>query len=162
MSSASTFCSAPVSCSLDSTSQQAQVSLEWVLSAGIRSCGGEVRGTLLLDASGTTVSMLLCAVVRSSLPYDLLLGRDWLHFCRDTLPDAVFTLSSGIVHPGKPSGGVFRCCRRAFLICLVMHATSPSPSLSSPLPLDRVNPTEPALSRTSSVFLISLCRSQLM
>ncbi|KAJ7874033.1 hypothetical protein B0H14DRAFT_3859896 [Mycena olivaceomarginata] len=33
--------------------------------------------------------------VTSTLPYDVVLGRDWLLFCRETLPHTSFDLSSG-------------------------------------------------------------------
>jgi hypothetical protein len=33
--------------------------------------------------------------VTSSLPFDLVLGRDWLQFIRDSLPNACFHLTSG-------------------------------------------------------------------
>jgi hypothetical protein len=46
-------------------------------------------------------------VVRPSPPYDLVLGRDWLFFCHQTLPHASFTLSSGVVTPGMPSSKSF-------------------------------------------------------
>jgi hypothetical protein len=39
--------------------------------------------------------------VCSELTYDLLLGRDWLFFCRQTLPQTSFTPSSGVVRPGN-------------------------------------------------------------
>ncbi|KAJ7891999.1 hypothetical protein B0H13DRAFT_2340303 [Mycena leptocephala] len=39
--------------------------------------------------------------ISTSLPYDLVLGHDWLFFCRETLPHTSFGLSSGICHPGQ-------------------------------------------------------------
>ncbi|KAJ7208402.1 hypothetical protein C8J57DRAFT_1540696 [Mycena rebaudengoi] len=41
----------------------------------------------------------------ASLPFDLVLGRDWLHFCRDSLPNSRFILSSGQfdLRPTKPA-----------------------------------------------------------
>ncbi|KAJ7939135.1 hypothetical protein B0H13DRAFT_2300877 [Mycena leptocephala] len=39
--------------------------------------------------------------VASGIPYDLVLGRDWIFFCRQSLPHASFTLSSGVAHPAQ-------------------------------------------------------------
>ncbi|KAJ7870292.1 hypothetical protein B0H14DRAFT_3440126 [Mycena olivaceomarginata] len=49
----------------------------------------------------TVCSMHMTLSVVTDLPYDLILGRDWLFFCRQTLPQASFQLSSGVVHIGQ-------------------------------------------------------------
>ncbi|KAJ7830668.1 hypothetical protein B0H14DRAFT_3872539 [Mycena olivaceomarginata] len=45
--------------------------------------------------------------IAAGLPYDLVLGRDWLFFCRETLLLVSFNLPSGIVGPRQQSNAVF-------------------------------------------------------
>ncbi|KAJ7809022.1 hypothetical protein B0H14DRAFT_3760351 [Mycena olivaceomarginata] len=72
--------------------------------------------------SDNTVSYMdMKLSVTASLPYDLqvVLGRDWLFFCCQTLPHAAFHLSSGTVEPGQQSSALL-----------------PPNSLSQPMDLD--------------------------
>ncbi|KAJ7937984.1 hypothetical protein B0H13DRAFT_1851936 [Mycena leptocephala] len=93
MSSSATFCNVPLSTSVDSTSEQSFWSLDWVLSSGVAAPGSVASGLLTLLSGNSTP-------VRSDLPYDLVLARDWLFFCHETLPHVSFALSSGLVTPG--------------------------------------------------------------
>ncbi|KAJ7836888.1 hypothetical protein B0H14DRAFT_3141615 [Mycena olivaceomarginata] len=98
-----TFCNIPLSTSVDSSSATSRVSLNWILSAGISAPGSVASGILTLPC-GDTLS------VTSTLPYDVVLGRDWLLFCRETLPHTSFDLSSGSVSPGyRPPPPVDQC-----------------------------------------------------
>ncbi|KAJ7750714.1 hypothetical protein DFH07DRAFT_827427, partial [Mycena maculata] len=63
--------------------------------------GRILSGVLTLPSGDSVSSMHMKLCVVASLTYDLVLGRDWLFFCRQTMPHASFHLSSGIVHPGQ-------------------------------------------------------------
>jgi hypothetical protein len=73
------------------------------LSNGIPALHSVASGILTLPSGDTVCSMNTELSVCSELPYDLVLGRDWLFFCRETIPHAMFALTSGIVCPGKSS-----------------------------------------------------------
>ncbi|KAJ7705942.1 hypothetical protein B0H14DRAFT_3026855, partial [Mycena olivaceomarginata] len=88
---------AALSLSLDAASEKSSVALNWILANGIPAPHSA--------ASGVTVwhHCLLYAHQGLGLPrapYDLVLGCDWLFFCRETLPHSSFNLSSGVVQPG--------------------------------------------------------------
>ncbi|KAJ7830092.1 hypothetical protein B0H14DRAFT_3143688 [Mycena olivaceomarginata] len=103
MAPSATFCNIPLSTSVDSSSATSRVSLNWILSAGISAPGSVASGILTLPC-GDTLS------VTSTLPYDVVLGRDWLLFCRETLPHTSLDLSSGSVSPGhRPPPPVDQC-----------------------------------------------------
>ncbi|KAJ7105280.1 hypothetical protein C8R44DRAFT_987707, partial [Mycena epipterygia] len=102
MAPSATFCNIPLSTSVDPLSATSRVSLDWVLSAGIPTSRSVASGVLILPCSNTVCSMHTKLSVTSGLPYDLVLGRDWLFFCREMLPHSSFDLSSGTVTPGQP------------------------------------------------------------
>lgn len=102
MAPSATFCNIPLSTSVDPLSATSRVSLDWVLSAGIPTSRSIASGVLILPCGDTVSSMHTKLSVTSGLPYDLVLGRDWLFFCRETLPHSSFHLSSGTVSPGQP------------------------------------------------------------
>ncbi|KAJ7883604.1 hypothetical protein B0H13DRAFT_2344036 [Mycena leptocephala] len=101
MAPSATFCRIPLSTSIDHRSPKSLVTLEWILSSGLSAHQSAVSGILTLPYGDTVCSMHMELSITASLPYDLVLGRDWLLFCRQTLPHASFTLSSGVVHPGR-------------------------------------------------------------
>ncbi|KAJ7480417.1 hypothetical protein B0H11DRAFT_2274879 [Mycena galericulata] len=103
MSLPATFCSKQLSTSFDPLSEESRVSLDWILANGIRAPQSAASGILTILSGGTVCSIPIKLSVRSDLPYDLVLGRDWSFFCRQTLPYASFSLSSGVVWPEKPS-----------------------------------------------------------
>ncbi|KAJ6567487.1 hypothetical protein B0H10DRAFT_1965423 [Mycena sp. CBHHK59/15] len=49
-------------------------------------------------SSGSVLSLDVQLAVSASLPFDLVLGRDWLVHCTNSVPDACFYLSSGLVN----------------------------------------------------------------
>ncbi|KAJ7708476.1 hypothetical protein B0H14DRAFT_3642863 [Mycena olivaceomarginata] len=101
MARSATFCEIPVSTSLDPLSANSLVSLDWILSSGIPARQSVASGVLTIPSTDTVYSMHLKVSVAADLSCDLVLGRDWLFFCRQTLPHASFELSSGIVRPGQ-------------------------------------------------------------
>lgn len=103
MAPSATFCNIPLSTAVDSSSATSRVSLDWILSAGISAPGSVASGILTLPCGDTVCSMHTKLSVTSTLPYDVVLGRDWLFFCRETLPHTSFDLSSGSVSPGHRS-----------------------------------------------------------
>ncbi|KAJ7885934.1 hypothetical protein B0H14DRAFT_3431559 [Mycena olivaceomarginata] len=98
-----TFCSKPVSLSVNPASEKSLVTLDWILANGIAAPRSAASGVLTLPSGGSVCSMHIKASICSDLLYDLVLGRDWLFFCLETLPHSSFTLSSGVVHPRNPS-----------------------------------------------------------
>ncbi|KAJ6450885.1 hypothetical protein C8R45DRAFT_1083799 [Mycena sanguinolenta] len=73
-----------------------------ILAAGIPAPSSSASGVLVLPSGDSLCSMNMKLSVTSGLPYDLVLGRDWIFFCRETLPHASFLLSSDpfpLVHP---------------------------------------------------------------
>ncbi|KAJ7873126.1 hypothetical protein B0H14DRAFT_3131412 [Mycena olivaceomarginata] len=103
MSPSPMFCTISVSVSVDATAEKSLITLDWVLSSGIPVLHSIASGVLTLPSGDTVCSMNIKLSVCSELPYDLVLGRDWLFFCRETIPHATFALTSGIVCPGKSS-----------------------------------------------------------
>jgi hypothetical protein len=101
MSASPTFCNIPLSVSVDPAASQSLISLDWILTSGIPASGSCASGVLTLPSGNTVCSMHMNLSVASGIPYDLILGRDWIFFCRQTLPHASFTLSSGFAHPGQ-------------------------------------------------------------
>ncbi|KAJ7504635.1 hypothetical protein B0H11DRAFT_2273245 [Mycena galericulata] len=102
MSLSATFCSKQLSTSFDPLSEKSRVSLDWILTNGIQAQSA-ASGILTIPSGETVCSMPIKLSVCLDLPYDLVLGRDWSFFCRQTLTYASFTLSSGVVWLGKPS-----------------------------------------------------------
>ncbi|KAJ7200425.1 hypothetical protein GGX14DRAFT_466783, partial [Mycena pura] len=100
MPPSATFCAILLFTTLDKSSPTSQLSLEWLLpvSAGIRAPAGRASGVLsVLSALGNSfTSMHMQLPVHASLPFDLVLGRDWVFYCREMLPATSFTLLSGV------------------------------------------------------------------
>ncbi|KAF8214680.1 hypothetical protein K438DRAFT_1955729 [Mycena galopus ATCC 62051] len=99
MAATATFCNIPLSTSVNPLCDRFLGSLDWLLTAGIPASRAVASGVLTLPSGNTVSSMHMDLSVTTSLPYDLVLGRDWLSFCRPTLPHASFRLSSGFVQP---------------------------------------------------------------
>ncbi|KAJ7921061.1 hypothetical protein B0H13DRAFT_2318816 [Mycena leptocephala] len=114
------FCNLPLSSSIDPTCEASLLSLDWVLSPGVPAFQSVASGLLALPSGKSVCSMHMKLRICSDLPYDLVLGRDWLFFCRETLPHASFILSSGVVTPGR--------------LAASSHNPVPSPSVPPPLP----------------------------
>ncbi|KAJ7765894.1 hypothetical protein DFH07DRAFT_1058801 [Mycena maculata] len=83
MASSATFCDVPLSTGLDPLSGHSQVSLDWVMASGISASRSFASGVLTLPSGDTLCSMHMKLSVASGLPYDLVLGRDWVFFFRD-------------------------------------------------------------------------------
>ena len=105
MASSATFCSIPLSTFVDPLSLRFLVSLERILTSGIPAHYSVVSGVLTPPSGNTMCSMPMKLSVSPGLAHDLVLGCNWLFFCRETLPHASFHLASGIVHPGWQSCG---------------------------------------------------------
>ncbi|KAJ7215551.1 hypothetical protein GGX14DRAFT_696497 [Mycena pura] len=70
------------------------LSLDWVLASGIKASASKASGVLSLPC---TINMNVHVVIKDSLPFDLVLGRDWNLFCCDSVPNVRFVLSSGML-----------------------------------------------------------------
>jgi hypothetical protein len=102
------FCDVPLSTGFSRDLENSSLSLEWVLASGVPATHSMVSGILSLpctDGELETVCRLQIQLpVTSSLPFDLVLGRDWLQFSRDSLPNACFHLTSGPLDLRTPRG----------------------------------------------------------
>ncbi|KAJ7204906.1 hypothetical protein C8J57DRAFT_1542007 [Mycena rebaudengoi] len=96
MPPSATFCNLAVSTTFNAELEKSALSLDWVLASGIKTTVSIASGVLSLPCEDTVCAMHVELTVTASLPFDLVLGRDWLHFCRDSLPNSRFILSSGL------------------------------------------------------------------
>ncbi|KAK7041134.1 hypothetical protein R3P38DRAFT_2893274, partial [Favolaschia claudopus] len=79
------------------------------LDSGIPCQRSVASGVLAIPCMDSAVfSTHIDISVASSLPFDLVLGRYWLQFCRDSVQDACFILSSGPVDLRRPSRFLWR------------------------------------------------------
>lgn len=97
MAPSATFCDLPLSTTFCSDLEKSVLSLDWVLASGLRTTASTTSGTLCLPCDDSVCSMTVQLAITTSLPFDLVLGRDWLLFCRDSLPSSRFVLSSGVL-----------------------------------------------------------------
>ncbi|KAJ7687805.1 hypothetical protein B0H14DRAFT_3054469, partial [Mycena olivaceomarginata] len=103
MSFTATFHNLALSTSFNPDLESSSLSLNWVLSSDIAVSASLACGLLSLPCGdGFFRSMNVKLVVVSSLPSDLVLGRDWMSYCRCSFPDAHFVLESGYVHIHPP------------------------------------------------------------
>ncbi|KAF7371926.1 hypothetical protein MVEN_00050300 [Mycena venus] len=84
-----------LSTSVDPRSANSLVSLDWILSSGIATHKSVASGILTFPYGDSVCSMHMDFSLTTSLPYGLILGIDWLFFCRQTLPQPSFHLSCG-------------------------------------------------------------------
>lgn len=102
MSPGATFRNVPLSTSFDSDLETSTLSLDWVLSSGIATSASVASGLLSLPCSdGSFRSMNVDLAIAASIPSDLVLGRDWMSYCRCAFPGDRFILSSRyvLIHP---------------------------------------------------------------
>ncbi|KAJ7813275.1 hypothetical protein B0H14DRAFT_3150015 [Mycena olivaceomarginata] len=92
-----TFCNLPLSTAFDQDQDTFMLSLDGVLQTDIHAVHSAASGILMLPAVDCMFSVQMDLSVASSLPFDLVLGRDWLQYCREPVPDTCFHLSSGLV-----------------------------------------------------------------
>ncbi|KAJ7906873.1 hypothetical protein B0H13DRAFT_2333021 [Mycena leptocephala] len=101
MPPSATLCAVPLSTTFNPTVERSLLSIDWVLSSGLPAVESVVSGRLCLPYRSATDSVLSLDVqlaVSASLPFDLVLGRDWFVQCTASLPNACFYLSSGLVN----------------------------------------------------------------
>ncbi|KAJ7465270.1 hypothetical protein FB451DRAFT_1370113 [Mycena latifolia] len=88
MTSIATFCNVPVSAAFNDKATSSSVSLDWIMKSGVPTQNSRTSGLLSLTCNAGVLSMFLNGIsVAASLPYDLVLGLDWLQFvCNSTNP----------------------------------------------------------------------------
>ncbi|KAF8170541.1 hypothetical protein K438DRAFT_2024370, partial [Mycena galopus ATCC 62051] len=91
-----TFRNVPLSTTVNYDAERSLLSLDWVLSSGIRARHAVSSGILTVPCMNSVFSLQMDLCVVSSLPYDLVLGRDWIQYARESVADPRFILSSGI------------------------------------------------------------------
>ncbi|KAJ6613266.1 hypothetical protein B0H10DRAFT_1951661 [Mycena sp. CBHHK59/15] len=97
-----TFCKIPLTISVEPASPKSLISVDWILSSEVPAPLSCASGVLTLPSGATLCSMNMKISVASAIAYYLVLGRDWILFCRQTLPHASFSLSSGVFYPAQP------------------------------------------------------------
>ncbi|KAJ6582443.1 hypothetical protein B0H10DRAFT_2235271 [Mycena sp. CBHHK59/15] len=100
MPPSATFSNIPLSTSFEPALERSTVSLDWVLNSGLSTSDSLLSGRLCIpyrDTSDSLCSLRVHLHVSASLPFDLVLGRDWFHLCCTSFSTASFYLSSGVV-----------------------------------------------------------------
>ncbi|KAJ6531530.1 hypothetical protein DFH09DRAFT_1370526, partial [Mycena vulgaris] len=129
MAATATFHNVSLTTAFAQDADKSLLSLDWVMNSGIRTVRSVASGVLTLPAIDGFVSLHMDLPVASSLPFDIVLGRDWLQYCREALPETVIHMSSGLVDLRRPP---------------IVHSTSQSNSVSSYGILDDAAEPEPA------------------
>ncbi|KAF8187560.1 hypothetical protein K438DRAFT_1764723 [Mycena galopus ATCC 62051] len=97
MSTSASFCNLPLSTAVDAREVKSRLSLDWVLTTGIRTFHSVASGLLTVPGVETGFSVQMNLLVASSLPFDAVLGRDWIQYCRECVPNGRLIFSSGII-----------------------------------------------------------------
>ncbi|KAJ7127328.1 hypothetical protein C8R43DRAFT_1240451 [Mycena crocata] len=97
-----TFCNLPLSTAFDSNAEKSALSLDWVLNSGVAAVRSAASGILTLPCENGVFCLEINLPIVSSLPFDLVLGRDCLQYCRESAPDTTIYLSSGQVDLRRP------------------------------------------------------------
>ncbi|KAJ7350876.1 hypothetical protein DFH08DRAFT_995936, partial [Mycena albidolilacea] len=100
-----TFRNLPLSTMFDQHADKSKLSLDWVLNSGVPASHSVASGILTLPSVDSAFSAHINVAVTSSLSFDIVLGRDWLQYCREAVPDTCFQLSSGILDLRRPPLG---------------------------------------------------------
>ncbi|KAF7350249.1 hypothetical protein MVEN_01328400 [Mycena venus] len=95
MPAAATFWNLAISTTFDINAPNSMLSLDWVLQTGVSASRSVSSGILTVPCGESAFSVQMELSVASSLPFDVVLGRDWLQYCRKSVPSASFHLSSG-------------------------------------------------------------------
>ncbi|KAK7015742.1 hypothetical protein R3P38DRAFT_1407754 [Favolaschia claudopus] len=111
MSPSPTFCDIPLSATFNADFEDSAVSSDWLQRNGINCSETEASGVLSLTCHDTTCKMKVYLNIMDFLPSDLVLGRDWHLFCRDSFPGARFFLTSGVLDFAPAT-----TCLRPFLL----------------------------------------------
>ncbi|KAJ7873022.1 hypothetical protein B0H13DRAFT_2349194 [Mycena leptocephala] len=102
-----TFHNIALSTAFDPNADKSLLSLNWVLTQGIRVLHSVASGRLTLPCVvSDDLSLQMNLPVASSLPFDLVFGRDWMNYCRESVLDPWFYLSSGVVELRPPEIGI--------------------------------------------------------
>ncbi|KAF8191088.1 hypothetical protein K438DRAFT_2018486, partial [Mycena galopus ATCC 62051] len=146
--SSATFCNIPLFTTFDAHQETSRLSLDWVLETGLSTVRSVATGIVTVPGVQNGFSVQMDLTVTASLPFDLVLGRNWLQYCRETVPESCLVLSSGVID----------LRRRPFV--LMPHTPPPSHSEHDSHAGQRL--TDPASNwrlpdRQPSVTLLRLC-----
>lgn len=127
-----TFRNLPLTAVFDQDTQKSVLSLDWALNSGIRAIHSVASGILTIPSINGVFSLQIGLPVVASLPTDLVLGRDWLQYCRESVSEPCFYLSSGVVDLRRPSiGNPFTLSLLLFVSIKIpqhtQHLLNPSP-----------------------------------
>ncbi|KAJ7109691.1 hypothetical protein C8R43DRAFT_1139493 [Mycena crocata] len=97
-----TFCNLPLSTAFNCNAEKSVLSLEWVLNFGVSTVRSTASGILTLPCEGGVFPLEINLPIVTSLPFDLVLGRDCLQYCRESAPDTTIYLSTEQINLRRP------------------------------------------------------------
>ncbi|KAF8143338.1 hypothetical protein K438DRAFT_647679 [Mycena galopus ATCC 62051] len=142
MAATATFHKMPLSTTVNCDAERSLLSLDWVMSSGIRARHAMASGILTVPCMNSVFSLQMDLCVVSSLPYDLVLGRDWIQYGCESVADPRFFLSSGIADLWLP------------------QTIYPSPPQTVPTASDMVNPNFQQVAHNLEVISGCVCVDQ--
>ncbi|KAF8207380.1 hypothetical protein K438DRAFT_1755427 [Mycena galopus ATCC 62051] len=74
-----------------------KLSSDWVLKNGIKTAHSVASKVLSVPGIETGFSVHMNLSIATRLPYDAVLGRDWIQYCQETVPNGDLSLLSGII-----------------------------------------------------------------
>ncbi|KAF8130061.1 hypothetical protein K438DRAFT_2032312, partial [Mycena galopus ATCC 62051] len=101
--SSTTFCNIPLSTTFDAHQETSRLSLDWVPQTGLSTVRSFATGIVTVPGVQNGFSVQMDLTVAASLPFDLVLGRNWLQYCRETVPKSCLVLSSGVIDLRRPN-----------------------------------------------------------
>ncbi|KAJ6612624.1 hypothetical protein B0H10DRAFT_2436897, partial [Mycena sp. CBHHK59/15] len=154
MPPSATFSNIPLSTSFEPALERSTVSLDWVLNSGLSTSDSLLSGRLCIpyrDTSDSLCSLRVHLHVSASLPFDLVLGRDWFHLCCTSFSTASFYLSSGVVDfSSLPNGALPFPPLFYSIIPIVPPAPQPSTAPAATEAIDTLPDCRPGSEASSS------------
>ncbi|KAJ7654758.1 hypothetical protein B0H17DRAFT_1186156 [Mycena rosella] len=95
MATSATFQNMSLTTAFNCDTEKSLLSLDWVLNSGICAVCSVASGILTIPCVNGAFSVQMNLPVVSSLTSDLVLGQDWLQYCRESVPQTCFYLTSG-------------------------------------------------------------------
>ncbi|KAJ7892121.1 hypothetical protein B0H14DRAFT_3126196 [Mycena olivaceomarginata] len=115
-----TFCNLPLSTTYDVREEISKL-IGMVLKTGIQTVRSVASGLLTVPGADTGFSVQMDMPIAPSLPFDVVLGRNWMQYCRETVPKSRLSLSSSIIDLRRSSD-----FRRVNFLCRVPFNTVPT------------------------------------
>jgi hypothetical protein len=124
-----TFCNPPVSTSFNRLLEKSLISLDLILDHGICVKNSVVSGVLSLPYAESFCALQMQLTPAASLPYDLVLGPDWLLLCHEASMHRSVFLTSGLVKINVSASSRFSLSSGSLLILSFLLASPSSTNL---------------------------------